>query len=115
MTLDPTTIDPSRYRYVPGTAEVSDIDLDETVIHDAVTGKRVTEADVEVEYQAIMADRKKNLIPGGKSLTGGSVHSPRLHLVVSKDTRDKVEQAAEAQGMSVSRWLRRVVEEKLAA
>ena len=55
------------------------------------------------------------LQPGGKSLSGDGSRSPVLRLVVSKDTRDRVSRAAEQSGMSVSRWLRRAVEEKLAA
>jgi len=114
MTLDPTTIDPSRYRYIPGTTEVGDIDLDQTIVHDAVTGKRVTEDDIEQEAQQL-EQRYPGLRPGGKSLSGDGSHSPVLRVVVSPDTRDKIEHAAKADGMSVSRWLRRTVEEKLAA
>ena len=55
------------------------------------------------------------LIPGGKSLSGDGSHSPVLRLVVSDVTKEKVAKAAAAEGMSVSRWLRSVVEEKLAA
>jgi len=105
--------DPSKYRYVPGVSLVGNIDLDETVIHDQ-TGRRVTEADVEAEYQEALA-RRQNLVPGGKSLSGGSTHSPRLHVVVSREVEAKIRQEAQRSHMSVSRWLRRTVEEKLAA
>ena len=106
--------DMSKYRYVPGVSRVGNIDLDETVIHDQ-TGRRVTEADAEAEYQAALARRRQNLVPGGKSLSGGSEHSPRLHLVVSREMEARIRHEAERSHMSVSRWLRRVVEEKLAA
>jgi len=106
--------DTSKYRYIPGVSEVSDIDLDQTVIHDQ-NGNRVTETDVEAEYKALKAAREKNLLPGGKSLSGGTTHSPRLHLVVSADTERRIREEAKRAGMSVSRWLRRTVEEKLAA
>ena len=113
MTLDPATLNPDRYRYIPGETEVEDIDLDEVVIHNAVTGLRVTNADVEREAEEL-EQRYPGLKPGGKSLSGDGSHSPVLRVVVSKETRAKVDAAAEQENMSVSKWLRRLVEEKLA-
>jgi len=90
-----------------------EIDLDTEVIHDPHTGQRLTNALIDQDNDEI--DHRYGLIPGGKSLSGDGTHSPVLRLVVSKDTRDKVAQAAADAGMSMSRWLRRTVEEKLAA
>jgi len=106
--------DTGAYRYIPGVSEVGDIDLDETVIHDQ-SGNRVTEADVEAEYQEAKRARSNNLLPGGKSLSGGTTHSPRLHLVVPADSERRIKEEAKRADMSVSRWLRRTMEEKLAA
>ncbi|MDR0284616.1 MAG: DNA-binding protein [Propionibacteriaceae bacterium] len=104
--------DTSQYRYVPGVSEVGDIDLDRTVIHDQ-NGRRVTEAVAEAEFRAALT-RRRNLIPGAKSLSGGSVHSPRLHVVVSTDTERQIRARAAQQHMSVSRWLRTAIEKQLA-
>ncbi len=101
-----SSIDPSRYVYRPGESEVAEVDLDETVIHDAVTGERVTEADLDREA----AERWPGLTPGGKSLSGDGTHSPVLRVVVSRETADRVKQRAYAQRMSVSRYLRSLIE-----
>ena len=114
MTIDPATINTTRYRYIPGETEVTDIDLDEVVVHHAVTGERVTEADIEREAEQL-EQQYPGLRPGGKSLSGDGSHSPVLLVVVSKETRAKVDSAAEKEGVSVSKWIRGVLEEKLAA
>jgi len=59
MALDPSRLILDRYRYIPGETEVEDIDLNEVVIHNAVTGLRVTNADVERE-----AGELEQLYPG---------------------------------------------------
>ncbi|MCL2736275.1 MAG: hypothetical protein FWD75_06550 [Propionibacteriaceae bacterium] len=61
------------------------------------------------------ARRHPNLRPGGKSLSKDGTISPVVRVVVSKVTRDKVKAAAAADGVSVSKWLRRTIEETLAA
>jgi hypothetical protein len=90
-----------------------EIDLDAEVVHDAATGVRLTNALVEDENDRI--DRRYGLIPGGKSLSGDGSQSPVVRLVVSTATKEKIVRAAAAEGMSISRWLRRTVEDKLAA
>ncbi|MCL1922977.1 MAG: hypothetical protein FWG15_03805 [Propionibacteriaceae bacterium] len=89
------------------------IDLDTESIHDPITGEQITNDVMDKENDDI--DRRHGLIPGGKSLSGDGSHSPVLRVVVSKETRDHVQQAAREAGVSVSRWLRHTVEEKLAA
>ena len=54
------------------------------------------------------------LTPGGKSLSGGSTHSPRIQVVLSEETAGKVREAAAAEHISVSKWLRRMVEKQVA-
>ncbi|MDR0849314.1 MAG: hypothetical protein LBN10_09830 [Propionibacteriaceae bacterium] len=60
-----TTIDTSRYRYIPGVSEVGDIDLDVTVIHDQ-SGRRVTEADARRDSQEAERRYRAGLVPGSK-------------------------------------------------
>jgi len=98
---------------LPTMEYAGEIDLDTEVVHDAVTGQRITNATIDRENDEI--DRRYGITPGGKSLSKDGSHSPVLRLVVSKDTKEKIGQAAAAEEMSVSRWLRRTVEEKLAA
>jgi len=90
------------------------IDLDNEAVYDAHTGQRVT-SDVADHWAKQDEARYRGLIPGGKSLSGDGSHSPVLRLVVSPDTRDEVARRAKSEKMSVSRWLRGAVEEKLAA
>jgi hypothetical protein len=106
-------LDPSRYRYIPGETIVEDIDLDETPIY--IDGKRYTEADALRDSLEAERLQRAGLVPGGKSLSGGHTHSPRFQLVLGEQTAEQVRQAARAEHMSISRWLRRTVEEKLAA
>ncbi|MFZ1382755.1 MAG: hypothetical protein WAS54_08225 [Scrofimicrobium sp.] len=104
-------IDLTRYRVRPGTiTEAKDVDLDETVV--TVDGKRYTEADAEADAIALEG-RHRGLVPGGKSLSGGKKHSPVLRTVVPEETFDRVQVAAKEQGVSVSKWLRQLINEKV--
>ena len=114
-------LDPERYRVRPGDAvEFSEIDLDqEAVIMD---GKRYTETDAATDTDWLEAtieerhdERTRGLQPGGKSLSGGRTHSPRIQVVLPADCSAEVHRRANAEGMSVSRWARRVIERELAA
>ena len=106
-------INPADYRYIPGESIVEDIDLDKTPIY--INGRRYTEADARRDADEAERIYRAGLIPGGKSLSGGSTHSPRFQVVLGEATAEKARQAAADEGMSISRWLRRVVEEKLSA
>lgn len=56
----------------------------------------------------------QNLIPGGKPLTRGATEpSPVIHFRVPTHLRDEIKAAAERDGVSVSNYLRRVVEAHL--
>jgi hypothetical protein len=113
-TIDPASIDPSRYVFTPGVSEFGDIDLDEVVIHDAVTGLRVTEADLDRET-AELERQYPGLAPGGKSLSGDGSHSPRFQVVLGCDVAEKVRERAAEAHMSVSKYLRRIIERDIAA
>lgn len=70
-----------------------------------------------VDDLADLAERNgppAGLVPGGKSLSGDGTHSPRVQVVLARDTAEKVRVAAQSEGMSVSRWIRRLVERNVA-
>ncbi|HZM65245.1 MAG TPA: hypothetical protein VFC16_02970 [Nakamurella sp.] len=57
---------------------ISDIDLDVEEVRLA-DGARLTEARAEqIAAEALAQARRRNLIPGGKSLNGDGTHSPRV-------------------------------------
>lgn len=58
--------------------------------------------------------RYAGLIPGGKSLSKDGKHSPSVTVVLPREVRDRVRQSAREEGMSVSKWLRILIEEKVA-
>jgi hypothetical protein len=102
------------HRYNPATGSTDtaqDIDLDQVAV--TVNGHRYTNADAERDADA--AERRlANLRPGGKSLSAGQIHSPRFQVILGETTAHKVRAAAAAEGMSVSKWIRRVLESKVA-
>jgi hypothetical protein len=76
-------------------------------------GEPVTED--MIEEMARTAERSgppKGLVPGGKSLSGGHVRSPKVQVVLSYETERKVRARAAAEHMSVSHWIRRVLEKE---
>lgn len=109
-----TKIDPARFVYRPGHSEVADVDLDQVEIHSAATGQRVTEADLDAEARDLERQHP-GLVPGGKSLSGDGSHSPVLRVVVSQGIADAVRAHAKQERMSVSRYLRRLIERDLAS
>lgn len=102
-----------------GDVIVEDIDLDEE--HITVAGPdgpaRYTEADAERD--SADAERRfartRHLVPGGKSLSADGAHSPRVQTVVARETRDELERRAAAARMSVSKYIRRLIEDHLAS
>lgn len=66
--------------------------------------------------EAVIAEaRRRNLIPGGKSLSGGSTVSPTLQVRVPVDLRRRLDERAAAEGVSVSKLTRRALERYLAS
>ena len=106
------SIDTGRYRYVPGASDVADIDLDQTPVY--VGGQRYTEADARRDSEAAERAYRAGLIPGGKSLSGDGSHSPRLQVVVGAETARALRARAHESGMSVSKYVRRLIEADLA-
>ncbi|MFT4306203.1 MAG: hypothetical protein QM604_04855 [Microbacterium sp.] len=107
LTEDTMSIDPTRYR-IASTADatIDDIDLDDEVV--TVGGKRYTDADA-----AQMESRLRGLSRGGHSLSGDGTHSPTVTTVLPREVRDQVKDLAAAEGMSVSKWLRRLIEREV--
>lgn len=91
-----------------------DIDLDTEFV--IVDGKRLTESDAESWSDEIARDHTwDNLIPGRKSLTGGSTHSPAINVRVPESTRDRLAELAARRGTSVSKIAREAIDAYIAA
>jgi len=106
-------INPEEYKFVPGQSTLEEVDLDRIAVF--VDGQRYTEAAARRDGDCAQQALRQGLVPGGKSLSGGRAHSPRFQVVLGEATAEKVRRAASEAEMSVSRWLRRTVEEKLAS
>ncbi len=92
-------------RYVVG----PDLDLD--VEDFQYQGERLTNERAEQIAGETLAElRRRNLIPGGKSLSGGGMHSPRVQFRVPEDLRTQAERVAEAEGVSLSALARHALE-----
>lgn len=89
-------------------AKVTETDLDQDDFQ--FQGERLTEG----RASGIAEERWEktaNLIPGGKSLSGGQKHSPVVQVRVSVTTRDKLAAIAKARKMSVSKLSRQVLDD----
>lgn len=89
-----------------------DLDKEEFYYH----GERLTnERAAQIAEETLAEARRRNLIPGGKSLSGGGAHSPRVQFRVPQSLHDQAEQAAEAEGVSLSALARHALEDYLRA
>lgn len=78
--------DPKNYVVGPDTT-IEDVDLDEEEVFLA-DGARLTEQRAgQIAEEALAEIRRRNLVPGRKSLTGGSAHSPRVQFRVPEALR----------------------------
>ncbi|WP_165906099.1 ribbon-helix-helix domain-containing protein [Agromyces badenianii] len=77
----------------------------------------VLDGEVAEQYaeRALANARRSNLIPGRKSLSGGSKHSPVIQFRAPETLREQTEARAEAEGVSVSELARRALEQYLAS
>ena len=66
--------------------------------------------DDQAEELALEAIRRRNLIPGGKSLSGGGKHSPVLQVHLSEGTRARLHERAQSAGVSDSKIARAAIE-----
>ncbi len=107
-------IDPKKYVVAPGTA-VSDVDLDVEVAR-LKDGRQLTnEIAEELVEQTLAEVRRRNLVPGRKSLTGGATHSPRVQFRVPEPLREAAEARAAQKGVSLSVLAREALERYLAS
>lgn len=92
-------IDPSRYRITADAIDLGTIDLDKEAVY-APDGHRVTEAETEAF----------TLSRGGRpSLSGERRNSPVLGVRLAPAERIRLDQAAEAAGVSASEIVRRAL------
>jgi len=108
------SIDPSRYVVGPGST-VEDVDLDEEDVR-LLDGRRLTsELAEKMARDGVAEARRRNLIPGGKSLGGDGSHSPRVQFRVPESLRAAAEAKAAAEGVSLSVLAREALEHYLAS
>jgi predicted HicB family RNase H-like nuclease len=109
-------IDPKDLVFGPDSVIVDDdVDLDEepiTLPDGRVIDNAGAEKLVEETYEEL---RRRNLIPGRKSLSGGSKHSPRVQFRVPDDIREKAERRAREKGVTLSVLAREALEQYLAS
>jgi len=88
-----------------------DLDEEEFILKD---GRRLTnELADQIADETLAEVRRRNLIPGGKSLSGGSEHSPRVQFRVPENLRTQAERVAEDEGVSLSALARHALEDYL--
>ena len=108
------SIDPGRYVVGPAST-IKDVDLDEEDVR-LLDGRRLTKELAEKMARAGVAEaRRRNLIPGGKSLAGDGSHSPRVQFRVPKSLRAAAEAKAAAEGVSLSVLAREALAHYLAS
>ena len=107
-------IDPRKYVITTGDT-IEDVDLDTDVVH-LKDGRVLTnELAEELAQQTLTEARRRNLVPGRKSLTGGNTHSPRVQFRVPEALRDAAERRAAEAGVSLSVLARDALEHYLAS
>lgn len=102
-------IDPASIEFDDDTV-VEDVDLAEEEI--IVDGERLTDerAD-EITADVLAKVRARNLIPGGKSLSGDGTHSPVVQTRVPAEVRFKLQVIAERRGVRPSKLLREAIDQ----
>ncbi|BBX95395.1 DNA-binding protein [Mycobacterium lacus] len=102
-------IDPATIHFGDDTV-VEDVNLAEEEV--IVDGERLTDVRADdIAADVLAKARARNLIPGGKSLSGGRKHSPVVQVRVSETTRARLEEIAKARKMSISKLSRQVLDE----
>lgn len=108
------SVNTKRFVVQPDT-DIDDVDLDEEEVR-LRDGRRLTnQLAEELAERALVEARRRNLVPGRKSLTGGSTHSPRVQFRVPADLRAKAERRAAEKGVSLSELAREALEDYLAS
>lgn len=94
-------IDPSKCVVTDGDT-IEDVDLDTEVMR-LPDGRRLTnELAEQLAERTLVEARRRNLVPGRKSLSGGGIHSPRVQFRVPDSLRSAAEKRAAEEGVSLS-------------
>jgi len=95
-------------KYTPGPP--IDLDAEPVTVH----GEKVDEQRAEqIAAETLAEARRRNLQPGGKSLSGGRKHSPVVQFRVPETTKQALDAQAEKLGVSPSKVGRLALEEYL--
>lgn len=103
-------IDPENYRVTRDTEMVNVEDADVIFQGAPLDTERIEEI-----VSTVRTGREKNLIPGGKSLSGDGKHSPVVRVRLPEPVRDELVAQAKARGVSVSKYTRKLIEDSLRA
>jgi predicted HicB family RNase H-like nuclease len=107
-------IDPSKYAVTEDDA-IEDVDLDTEVVL-LRDGRRLTNELAEQLAEETLAEaRRRNLVPGRKSLSGSGVHSPRVQFRLPDSLRSAAEQRAAEEGVTLSVLARKALKHYLAS
>ena len=106
--------DPARYVLPPDTTiETTDLDESPATLPD---GRTLDEAAArKLAAETLEEVRRRNLVPGRKSLTGNDVHSPRVQYRVPESIMEQARKRAEREGVSVHALARKALERYLAS
>ena len=103
-------IDPNKYVV---TDTIEDVDLDTEVVR-LPDGRRLTnELAEQLAQRTLVEARRRNLVPGRKSLSGGGIHSPRVQFRVPESLRSAADKRAAEEGISLSVLAREALEHYL--
>lgn len=105
-------IDPSKYVVTDGDT-IEDVDLDTEVVR-LPDGRRLTnEMAEQLAERTLVEARRRNLVPGRKSLSGGGIRSPRVQFRLPDSLRSAAEKRAAEEGVSLSVLAREALESYL--
>lgn len=108
------TIDASRYVINPDST-IEDIDLDQDDVR-LPDGRHLTEDLAhQLALDGVTEARRRNLIPGRKSLSGDGSHSPTVQFRVPYTLRAAAEARAATEGVTLSALAREALEHYLAS
>jgi hypothetical protein len=105
--------DPARCVVPPDATIETDLDESPATLPD---GRTLDEdAARKLTAETLEEVRRRNLIPGRKSLSGNDVHSPRVQYRVPESVMEQARKRAEREGVSVHALARKALERYLAS
>lgn len=94
---------------------IEDVDLDTEVVR-LKDGRRLTNELAEQLAEETLAEaRRRNLVPGRKSLSGSGIHSPRVQFRLPESLRSAAEKRAAEEDVSLSMLARKALKHYLAS